>query len=154
MKKIPVALVAALVTVGLSACGGGDDKKDGGDGLAKAELVKQANAICKATNDASDKIKAPTDINDPAQAAPYFKSLAELGHKLDDQLKALKPATEVKADYDAFLAEEKKAVDLVQGLADAAAAKDAKKGQQLLQEANANTSFKASADKLGLGTCV
>lgn len=147
IKGIAVAL-AATSAMGLAACGGGGDKA-----LSRADLVKKALAICKDANTASDKLTQPTNIADATQAAPYFKAVAKIGHDQHDKLKKLKPAGDVKADYESFLSEEQKALDLVDGIAAAAAAKDAAKGAQLLQEIGKNTTFLAAAKKVGIGDC-
>ncbi len=151
--KTPVALLAAVAALGLAACGS-DDKSDGGGGkLAKTELVKQASAICTASEAKIKGIKQPSNIADANEAAPYFAEISKVAQEQHTKLKALQPADDVKADYDTFLAEEEKAFALLSGLATAAKEKDAAKGAQLMKQVQDNTTYEAAASKLGLKSC-
>jgi hypothetical protein len=143
------APIAALAALSLAACGGGSDDK----ALGKADLVKKVNAICAANDKKAADIKTPTNIADATQAAPYFRKLSDLAKAQHEDITALKPADSIKSDFDSFVAEEQKAIDLITGLADAAEAKDAQKGAELLSKVNANTEYKAAADKLGASSC-
>lgn len=149
--KLVAAGAAALSTLALVACGGGDD--NGGDTLKKADLVKKAEAICSDVEKKANAVEVPQNIADAGQAAPYFKKLAGFAHEQHDKLSALKPESAAKADYDAFLKAEDTAVELIDGLAKAAADKDAAKGAELLQQVSANTTYEAAAKKAGIAGC-
>jgi hypothetical protein len=151
-KTIP-ALVAIVAALTLGACGGDDG---GGDTLAKADLAKKANEICAKYDKESDGVKQPTNVANANEAAPYFRSIHEIGQKRQDDLTALKPADDVKADYDAFLAVQKKLVDLIDQIATAAEKKDAATGAKLLAQAQTGGLDKESTDaanKVGAKTC-
>jgi hypothetical protein len=152
--KTMMGLIACVAALGLSACGGDDDDGGSGDTLAKAEIAKKANEICKKYDKEANGIKEPTNIANATEAAPYFRSIHEVGQKRQDDLEALKPADDVKADYESFITEEKKLVDLVDQIATAAEKKDAAKGQQLLESAQtADKPAEAAAKKIGANSC-
>jgi hypothetical protein len=150
ITKLLAATAACLSSVALIACGGGDD---GGDTLSRADLVKQAEKICRDANKEADAVEVPSNIGDPAKAAPYFEKLAAVGRSQHDKLSDLKPPADLKTDYASFLKEEEVVIGIINGLADAAKAKDAKKGAELLQQVSANTAYKKAADKVGIGEC-
>lgn len=149
-SKAAVAFLAAISVTGLAACG---SSGGGGKALSRADIVKKATAICKTADTESNKIKQPSNISDATQAATYFDAISKIAHKQHDEMSNLKPADAVKADFNAYLAEEAKAVKLVDDIAAAAKAKDAKKGAELMQQVSANTSFLAAAKKLGVPSC-
>jgi hypothetical protein len=152
MIKTMVGVVACVAALGLAACGG--DDKGGGDALSKADIAKKANEICKKYDKEADGIKAPTNISNASEAAPYFRSIHGVGAKRQDDLEALKPDDDVKADYEAFVAQQKKLVDLVDQIASAAEDKDAAKGAQLLQQAQtADKPAEEAAKKIGANSC-
>ena len=151
-SKTPLAVLAAIAALGLAACGGDDD--DGGGALAKADIAKKANEICVKYDKEAEAVKEPTNVADATQAAPYFRSIADIGQKRQDELEGLEPADDVKTDYESFTSEQKKLVDLFGQLADAAEAKDAQKGAQLLQQAStAGGPAQAAAKKVGATSC-
>lgn len=114
--------LAIAVTVGLAACGGSDKKS--GDKLSKGEIATKATAICKAATEEGDKIDTPSNIADAGAAEAYFTKLVNLTQKQTDGLTALAPADDIKADWDAYLAEQQKATDLLKRTRDAAKNKD------------------------------
>ncbi len=153
MTKNVVGALACALALGLAACGGDDD--DGGGGsLSKADLSKQANTICAKYDKEAEKVKQPTNIANANEAAPYFRSISDIGAKRQDELEALKPADDVKADYDAFIKAQKDLVELVDQIATAAEAKDAQKGAQLLQQAQTlDKPSEDAAKKIGASSC-
>lgn len=148
---------AALAAAALVAAGcGGDDggSGGGGDALAKAELVKRANAICAKYSKEGDSLKAPENIADAGQAADFFEEAQDIAGRQQDELEGLTPADDVKADYDAMTAATGKATNLLSDLADAAEGKDAGKGAQLLQQLQpASDDVDKTATKLGATNC-
>jgi hypothetical protein len=93
-------------------------------------------------------------VNDAKQAAKYFGAARPIADRQNADLKALKPAADVKADYDAFLALTDRATKLLSATYDAAKAKDAARGARLLRDLS--TTIGASdraAAKLGLKVC-
>ncbi len=151
-SKPYLAVLAAIAALGLAACGGDDD--DGGGALTKADIVKKANEICTKYDKDLSAVKRPGDINDPTQAAPYFRSISDISQKRQGELEDLEPAGDVKADYEAFTGGQKKVADLIGQIAGAAEAKDATKGAALLQQATtAGTPADAAARKVGATAC-
>jgi len=113
---VPLAVAASL---GLAACGGSSDKK-----LSKSELASKATTICKSATKEGAKIKTPSDISDANAAAAYFTKLVDLTQKQTDDLDKLKPADDVKDDWNAFISKQRAANDLLKKTRDAAKAKD------------------------------
>jgi hypothetical protein len=127
MKTTMLAALAcaALVAAG---CGGG-----GGGELSKKALAKKANAICTKFSKEGEKLGSP-DLSNPGKAADYFDKATALAQKQQDELEALKPASDVKADYGKLTKATGEATKLLGDLADAAKAKDQKKGVELIQK--------------------
>jgi hypothetical protein len=115
-SKIFIA-IGLVGSVGLSACGGSS-------GLARKDLVARANAIC-AKSEADLKAVPPvTKPGDTKQLTAYFDKAAPIGTSETNALAALKPASDVKADFDAFIAKQRAANDVLQTLRAMADAKD------------------------------
>jgi len=136
MSSFASMAAIAVVSVGLGACGSSDKKSSssgGGDALSRSALVAKIDSICTATLAETNKVKAPTDIQDPVQAAKYFDALVPLADKETADLAALKGDDEVKADLAAFVSVEQKADALVQTIRKKADAQD-KSGLQDLQK--------------------
>ena len=101
-----------------------------------------------------DALPPLTNVNDARQASAYFGAAKPIAEQQNADLKALKPADDVKADYNAFLAPTDKATKLLSDTYDAAKSKNAKRGQQLLTELAATiSSSDRAAAKLGLTVC-
>jgi hypothetical protein len=121
------ALAVALSATGCGGAGGGDDA------LTKKQLAAKANAICARYSQEGDKLSAPKDITDAKQAKAFFAKAHDIAKRQQDELEALEPAASAKAQYTAMTDATGKATALLADLADAAAAKDAEKGANLLQ---------------------
>jgi hypothetical protein len=101
-----------------------------------------------------DALPPLTNVNDAKQAAAYFGAAKPIADKQAADLKALKPADDVKADYNAFLAQTDKATKLLSDTYAAAKSKDPARGQQLLRELSTTiSSSDRAAAKLGLKVC-
>ena len=120
---MPAALLCALL---VGACGGGD-----GDGLSKRELADKANAICAKYSKEGEKLGSP-DLSDPAKAEEYFNKAEDLAQNQQDELEDLKPADDVKADYDKLTKATADATQLLADLAAAAKARDTQKRDELV----------------------
>jgi hypothetical protein len=144
MKLITVcAAVAALIVAG---CGGSD-------GLSKSQLASKANAICKKYSEEGKKLGQP-DLTDPDKAKDYFSKATDLAGKQQDELKKLTPADDIKADYAKLTKATGDATQLLSDLADAAEAKDQKKGVQLVQKLTPLSAAVNSAAKgIGADAC-
>jgi len=142
-----VSLVVA-VSVVVAACGGGDDK------LSKADLAKKANAICKKTGAEGRKIPAPANLaQDPVAAAAYFSKIVPIGQKEVDQLSDLKPADDVKDDWNQFLAREKQAEETLKTIRDKAEAKDQTGLTDIARGTRISKKLDAEAAAVGATSC-
>lgn len=153
-KRLAVLLTLCLAAPGLAACGD-DDGGSGGSGgaLAKAELVKEADRICEAAAKELGKVGQPQNIADAAQASEYFGKVTQVTTKLQKDLEGLEPASDVKAQWDAFISEQGKATKLLEDVAAKAKAKDASGLAQLQDLDKIGTSVQQKADALGLDGC-
>lgn len=154
-----LAVPAALaVTLGLAACGSSDSSSSTSTpakaaGLPRAELAKQANAICKTANTAATAVPAPASYEDPAQAAAYFEKIAPITATETKALLALQPADDVKDDYAAFTAAQSEANDLLQRILAKARAKDASGLDDLAKVKPAGAKVAAAARTVGATGC-
>lgn len=82
------ALLLSTVLL-VAACGGGED--------AKAAYVERAAAIC---DDAAKEIEALKVPSDPAGFAPYADSLVAVTEKAQNELMALEPPEEDRAQLE------------------------------------------------------
>ncbi|MDX6688828.1 MAG: hypothetical protein QOG15_285 [Solirubrobacteraceae bacterium] len=121
-RGLAAAVIVVVVSFGLVACGGSDKKS--GDTLSKSELATKATTICKAATEKGNKIQTPSNLADANAAAAYFTKLVDLTQKQTDDLKALNPADDIKTDWDAYIAQQQKATDLLKRTRDAAKSKD------------------------------
>ena len=121
-------MLAALACAALVAAGCG-----GGGGLSKQDLAKKANDICAKYSKEGQKLGSP-DLSDPDKAEDYFNKAKDLAQRQQDELEGLDPADSVKADYDKLTKATGDATQLLSDLADAAKAKDQKKGVELVQK--------------------
>src|SRR4051794_22072128 len=121
------ALAAGLAMVAAAGCGSGD-------ALSKSELAAKANEICTKYSKEGDALKAPANIGDPEQAHAFFEKAHGIAKRQQDDLEALSPADDVKDAYADLTRATGKATTLLDDLAQAAQAKDADKGAQLLQQ--------------------
>lgn len=153
-RKATIVLIALAACVGLAACGGSSDKTSSDDGkLNRTQLAAKADAICKPANASADAVTAPASFDDADAAAAYFAKLAPLHQKETDDLAALKPDDEVKADWDAFMATQNANNAMLKTILDKATAKDPS-GKQDLQQVPAQVARStAAAKKFGSTEC-
>ncbi len=153
-RPLLATLVAALAcTATLAACGGDDDAPTTSATLGDAELVAQADAICKRFEAQAKAVPDPRDVADATEAARYFGAVAPLARRQQTALEALDPAASLQAPYDAFLAASRRGTELLETLARKAAARDASGMQQLGQLEPLSQAIDAAADRVGLRSC-
>ena len=123
------------------------------DTLSRDELAAKADVICKTGETAAQAVTAPSSFADADAAAAYFEKIVPLHQKQTDDLAALEPDDEAKADWDAFMATQNENNELLKTILAKAKAKDAT-GQKDLQKFTKNAqAFAAAATKLGSSEC-
>jgi predicted Zn-dependent peptidase len=142
MKKL---LLAATIcaTLALSGCGDSEPKKVETPALTKAEFIKQADAICKATNDKMDQLGADINENtsmDEIQTFLEKKAIPEMTAMVA-KIRDLEPP---KAD--------EKQVDTMLDAVEAEIAKVTKNPMALMGDGAFDAANKLAAD-YGLKTC-
>jgi len=139
------ALAVAVPVLALSACGGSDDT------LSKSKIAAKADAICKTTNAKLKTLAQPQNIQ---QAAVYYAALAKELDAQEADFKNLKPADDVKAQWNAFLALVAQNGTLVHQLVTAAKTTDNAKGKATATQIQALTpKLNAAADAIGATGC-
>lgn len=99
--SVGAVLAVAALSATVAGCGGGSKT------LSKADLATKANAICKAGGDKLNAITPPSNIQDATQAAAFLDKVVPVISDVTNQLAALKPASDIKADWDAFITAQK-----------------------------------------------
>jgi hypothetical protein len=144
-KLCALATIGALMAT-VAGCGSSG-------GLSKTALVSKANAICTSTQKSAGAIASPANLQDPSSAAAYFDKIAPLTAKETSDLAALKPDASAAKDWNAFVAAQKSANDLLQKIKAKADAKDASGLQDLRQVPAAGTRVQVAATKVGATVC-
>jgi hypothetical protein len=144
------AMVAVLALSGLlSACGSGGT----GGTLAPTELMATANAICTTASREGRSLRAPTGDHSATAAARYFDRVAPITDRETRSLEALKPASEVKASWEAFIAKQVAADALVQSIKREADGNPTSLSDSLQQVRPATQAVIDAASALGAKTC-
>ncbi len=144
------AACGALVALALTGCGSSGNST--ATSLSKSEFVSQADAICAKINSARQSLGSPTSTAQVVSALTKLESAVQPDLTQMKSLAAQAPS-DVKADYDQFVAKVGSLVGLLPGLAQAAKSNDLAKVQQLeVQFQTAVNQGKAAAKRAGLGT--
>lgn len=99
---LPLLLTALAGSALLAGCGGSD-------GLSKSDYVAKAEALCKKANDDIDALTTPSDLT---EIGPFLDKLITTADQTTDELVALDPPSDDKADLDGkFLDPLKKQVE-------------------------------------------
>jgi hypothetical protein len=146
---VPLALIASI---GLTACGSSDSSSGGSD-LSRKDIAAKANAICKKAEGEANKITPPTNIQDASAAAAYFDKTAPIIDQETKDLAALKPDSDVKGDWDAFIGKQNAANDLFQKVRAKADAKDASGLEDLKKIEPLGDAVTSTAKKVGATSC-
>lgn len=148
-----ITLIALAACFGLAACGGSDDASSDDGGLSRTELAAKADTICKTGETDAEAVKAPASFDDANAAAAYFEKIVPLHQKQTDDLTALKPDADAKADWDAFIATQNANQALLDTILAKAKAKDPSGQQDLAQFTTKSQAFAAAAKKIGAEEC-
>ena len=140
------AASALLVAVLVAGCGGG-----GGARLSRTEYAKQADKICSTYN---AKLNALPQPKSQAELAAFVGKAVPLVSDASDRLAELKPPQDEQRIADSWNRANSDIVRALQGLRDAAKAKDNAKMQTELAAGNkANAHANTLAKTLGMNAC-
>jgi len=153
IRRTTIALIVAVASLGLAACGSSDDSSSDDGTLSRSELADKADAICKAGEDAAKTVTAPANVADASDAEAYFAKIVPLHQTQTDDLAALKPDDEAKADWEAFMAAQQADQKLLDTILAKAKAKDASGQADLQKLAPQGAKFSAAAKKIGADVC-
>ncbi len=149
MKHSTTALASLALATGLGACGGA------GSALSRADLGKQANKICADGQRQQAAVgSAPSDFRtNPAAATAFLDKYVPIIDGVAMKLNALKPAADVKRDWDAFATKFAQATKFVDSARTKARNKDASGINDIKQAAALGTATNDAATKVGASTC-
>jgi hypothetical protein len=153
VRRAMIVVLGVAAGLGVAACGGGGSDQASSARLARAELVAKADAICTAGEKAASAIDAPSDFSDAKAAGAYFEKVAPLNEQQTDDLAALVPAADVKADWQPVIDAQHEGNELLKRLRDKAKAGDASGLEDLKTFATVTGEFGAAAKKLGAKAC-
>ncbi|MGI8803507.1 MAG: hypothetical protein ACR2KV_15315 [Solirubrobacteraceae bacterium] len=157
--KIASGLAVIALTAGLSACGSSSSKTTtttAASGLSRAALATRADSICATANAQLAAIKAPSGTaiaSDPVAAAGYFDKVFPIADAETKAIQALVPASNVAADWSAFVNAQVAADQLLQTVKQKADAKDPKGLKDLANVKPAGQKVTDAANKIGAKTC-
>lgn len=143
------ALLLLAGSVALAGCGGGG----GGDGdrLSQAELVTKADAICQEYEAKLDALGQPQNEEELADFADKAIPIAKDGR---DKLGELNPPENQQENYDRWLEQGDRAIEIVEDLRDAAEDGDQAEIQRIAQEAEqVDQESNRLAEQLGFKEC-
>jgi hypothetical protein len=111
VKLIAPVLAAVAVLALIAGCGGGSSSSSTSTPIAVDPLAKEADAICQATDEATETLQAEFEKASDPGAADYDAKLGELlvrivviGRTETEELMALKPSADQAAAYERWLA--------------------------------------------------
>jgi hypothetical protein len=128
MRTGTMASLAAAAALAVAGCGGSSSS-----GLGKQQLDAKVNAMCARYNARLANLTAPSDLTTNADsAAAYLDRVEALATPDVAAMKALKPASSIKAQYDAYVADVSHQLSLLRS-ADAKAHAHDQSGLAVLQ---------------------
>jgi hypothetical protein len=139
-----VALIAAL-----AGCGGGDDGNSGSQALSQEDFVSQANAACEQAQSDEATLPRPTDL---AGFATYAEQLQPIAEEAISKLSALTPPSDLQAQFDQYLDDQRTAAAKLEDLKAAALAGDKQQAQAISDEIDALPD-NSEATAMGLSVC-
>lgn len=149
MRRLSLLLLLALV----AACGGGGDGDDGnGETLTRAEYTRLANASCV---EAERKLNDLGGFEDFAELEKEMKIGRDALQQSVDELRELKPPTQLVARHQEFIDLTEETVDVASRISAAAGENDQVEMQKQAERAEEITKAANDvANKLGLEECV
>jgi hypothetical protein len=145
--SVPATFAIAALALGVTACGGGDDK------LSKADLGKKANAICKDFDKKIAAVPQPTGARNVGTAAAYYDQTRPIVNDLIAKLDKLEPEDSIKKDWTTFVDKQNEAARLLTELIKQIKDRD-EAAQQTLSKINAAVETgSAAARRAGATAC-
>ena len=144
-------LAVAVASVGLAACGGGDD--EGNTQLSYADFGREANKVCR---DATNKIKPISEqlTGEAQNDAPLIGQILDVQEPAVEEFKKLKPPDELQTDYDTFVAVSDQQVTAAKEAEAAAKSGDTAKYRAELEDLEPlDKESDVAASRLGAGGC-
>jgi predicted CopG family antitoxin len=142
----PGVAAIALVLL-LAGCGGGSSK------LSKADLGKQAGAICNKASRDLGAVPQPANIQDANQAATYFEKVVAIADDAVGKLKKLKPEGSVKDAWNKYVAKQQQETAIFHTILNKAKAKDRSGLNDLQKAAALDNQVNAAAKAAGVPDC-
>jgi hypothetical protein len=145
-------LCGAALTLAIAGCGSSSSSS----GLSKSQLAAKVNAACERYTKAALAVPQPSDFSqNPVHAASYLDKILALAQSTFGSLRGLSVQSGIKADYDAFLANEAHQLGLIGNAAAKAHARDRSGLRELQLAAAYKVSHIVPLDKrLGFTSCL
>lgn len=150
-------LCTALAGLAVLAAGCGDDgsldpaKEQAARPLTRAELNKRADAICARFTAQADKVQPTLDSTEGASR--FYGQLAAISRKRIAALQRLRPADDVRSDFEAFIAASDKATDAIDQVAAKGRTGD-EDGVDAVDVAGPTEAAKQATQQLGATACL
>jgi hypothetical protein len=148
--SLAATLAITVLTLAAGGCGGKDAKTT----LAKPALAKRANAICTNYKARIEAIPQPAGQSGAQSALAYYEQTRPVLDDTVDQLAKLKPDDNLKADWSAYVASQRKAAKLLDDLVTQVKSGDRAVQQTLTQITKTVDDGDAAAKKIGATSCV
>jgi hypothetical protein len=144
------AALAAAAAIGVTGCG----SSSSGGGLSRSALASKMNTIC---TDSATKVKAiqqPADLLTNKNAAgTFFRQISAVYDTALSSFRALKPASDVQADYNTVITRLTSLTGLLHQVEAKAVAGD-RSGIAMLSQVKPTTdALNAAAGKIGATGC-
>jgi hypothetical protein len=134
----------ALLPVLAAGCGGGGE-------LSRSELVAKGDAICARVN---KQIAKEPDPKNAADLERLAKRTVEISGPAIEDMEALEPPSELKDEFEKFVASLKRQRDLTRQIGEAAGAGDTAKVQRIGSDAQkAQAEYASQTKKIGFKEC-
>jgi hypothetical protein len=157
LTKFRLAATAAVASLAIAGCGGGDDS-DSNKTLSYADTGSELNSIC---NEFNPKLDALGDkLNgDPANDAPVWDEAATATEDGVAKVKELKVPSELQSDFDTFVSSSEQQIELLKAGAESAKAGDKAAYTQTVkgfakQAKPIEKQSDLAASKLGASDCI
>ena len=155
MTRIRLIAAAAVASLAIAGCGGGDDGESNA-GLSYSELGTEMNKIC---TEYDPKVDAATDKlqGKATEDAAVFDEIVPIIEEGTGKFKALDPPSELQADFDNFISLADQTVALIKKAQTAAKSGDQQEYVTVAKEIRDSPLDEQSdeaASKLGAAECI